>query len=249
MPVTSFSPTKTGQVSDARVEAESLCRQIAARDLGETPLYIVPQSRLPMDLGGRSVCDGYTTASLDLYLREQIGVGWRGRGPCMVINDIALGKETDPRDFQHAFLAVSVHELAHILERPTLFYVREEVTATTLRSEAVRVATTVSSDPLPEDKPLPFTGHGARFILTALHLLHRADMAGTHIAAAPVCAGDNYCLSHAERYRHALGEDPQQFANLTFAEIHQIDPPAAFAALWEADVTSWFGDKPVGRTV
>ena len=54
-------------------QAEALCCRIAPKDLGDTPLYIVPQSRLPDHLGGKSICDGFTTPSLDLYLKAVIG--------------------------------------------------------------------------------------------------------------------------------------------------------------------------------
>jgi hypothetical protein len=48
--------------------AEATCRAIAPQDLGDEPFYIVPQSRLPADRGGMSVCEGFTSPSLDLYL-------------------------------------------------------------------------------------------------------------------------------------------------------------------------------------
>ena len=35
-------------------QAEALCRGIAPDDLGDTPLYIVPQSRLPDYFGGKA---------------------------------------------------------------------------------------------------------------------------------------------------------------------------------------------------
>jgi hypothetical protein len=63
--------------------AEDLCRRIVPRDLGDTPLYIVPLSQIQSMLGGPCACDGYTSPSLDLYLRNDIGPAWRGRGPCL----------------------------------------------------------------------------------------------------------------------------------------------------------------------
>jgi hypothetical protein len=68
--------------------AERLCRAIAPLDLGDAPLYIVPQSPLPAGLGGQSVVDGFTHRSLDLYLRGVIGPAWRRRGACMVVKEV-----------------------------------------------------------------------------------------------------------------------------------------------------------------
>ncbi len=43
--------------------AEALCREIAKQELADSPLYIVPQSRLPKRLGRTAVCNGYTDDS------------------------------------------------------------------------------------------------------------------------------------------------------------------------------------------
>ena len=42
--------------------AEAICRQIAPLDLGDLPLYIVVQSRVPANRGGKSTADGFTAA-------------------------------------------------------------------------------------------------------------------------------------------------------------------------------------------
>lgn len=70
--------------ADLCSRAKLLCWTVAPLDLGDMPLYIVPQSRLPNHLGGKSVCDGFTSPSLDMYVQDVIGPAWRGRGPCMV---------------------------------------------------------------------------------------------------------------------------------------------------------------------
>ena len=75
--------------------AESLCRLVARRDLAHVPLYIVPQSQLPSVCGTAKHCHAYTTPSLDLYFRDHMR-SWRGRGPCMLINDRGVYEDTDP---------------------------------------------------------------------------------------------------------------------------------------------------------
>jgi hypothetical protein len=53
-------------VANLCAQAEALCQRIAPRDLAGLPVYVVPQSALPADLGTADACDGYTTPSLDL---------------------------------------------------------------------------------------------------------------------------------------------------------------------------------------
>ena len=68
------------RVADLCIEATAVCSVIAASDLGDTPLYIVPLSRVAGILGGSAECFGFTSPSLDLYLRKDIGDSWWGRG-------------------------------------------------------------------------------------------------------------------------------------------------------------------------
>jgi hypothetical protein len=213
-----------------------LCRKVAARDLGRLPIYIVPQTLLPDELGGRSVCHGYTASRLDLHLRDHIP-GYRGRGPCMVINDRHLRTAYDPADFDYTFTATVLHELAHILQRPWLY--NEPVTEPPerIQLEAQQVADIVSNE-----KPagLPFKGHGAQFIRVALHLQYRAETLATWIAPYDLCAGCRYRLSHARRYQLALGDEPKRMARKAIAEIVASEAPPKFVQLWADDVHAHF---------
>ncbi len=85
-----------GDMAALLAEAEWLCQAVAGRDLAGIPIYMVPQSSLPPDWGSADRCFGYTTPSLDLYLREHISE-WRGRGPAVVINDVALAEDFEWR--------------------------------------------------------------------------------------------------------------------------------------------------------
>lgn len=257
-------------VDDLCARAESACRAIASRDLEGTPLYIMPQSRLPAELGGRSVCDGFTTPSLDLYLRDVIGPAWRGRGPCMVINDVgdqSVGRsvrevalpwedgwsakhgsdqlvghcvrQAIADDLELDLLRIVLHELAHILQRSQLYLDRQGAEPARIMFEALVLGDCVAAEPTSEPASPPFSGHEADFIRIALHLRHRAEMGGMLIPLFGYCAGTPYGLSHANRYRQALGAEPRQLASELFRDILATPYPKPFWRLWTADVARW----------
>jgi len=218
--------------------AEQLCRTIAADDLAGLPLYILPQSRLPDELGGRSVAYGFTAPNLDLYLQEVIAADWRGRGPCMVIHDGDFGN-LDPADVEHAFMATVLHELAHVLDRRIGYKHRPPVDPVRLKFEALCVGHAVATEPAARESSLPYAGHGDRFIRAALHLQYRAAIADVAVAPSQLCAGREYGLSHANRYRDALGDEPRRLAHGSFRELLDRPPPEPFSRLWAEDIARW----------
>lgn len=227
----------TGDVMAAVLaEAEALCHRVAGRDLGETPLYIVPQSNLPEECGPGDHCYGYTTPSLDIYLAPHIP-NYRGRGPCMVINDIALAEDYEPRDAEYLTRAHVLHELAHILDRPALFKDRSGENPDKLLFESLVVAN-ATQRPARRDIPAYF-GHEAGFIRIVLHLCHRAERAGVHVSPIVICAGHRFGLSPASVYREALGDEPHRCADMTFREILATRPPRAFSSLWCDDFIAY----------
>lgn len=218
--------------------AEALCRRIAPLDLGNTPLYIVPQSRLPDELGGKAVCDGFTSPSLDLYLKDIIGPAWRGRGACMVINDTDFC-HMDAMDIELAVLAITLHELAHIVDRPTVYRDRQGENPMRIEFEALCVGYEMSRDPPPAEIAAPFQGHGLRFVRAALHLRHRAEAVGAPVSLFCYCAGNKDGLSHPSRYREALGDEPARLADMSIRDILDVPYPEAFWCLWTADMAHW----------
>jgi len=216
----------------------TMCRTLAGRDLAGLPIYVVPQTLLPDELGGLSVCGGYTASRLDLHLRDHIP-GYRGRGPCMVINDNLIRAARAREDFDYYFCAAVLHELTHVLMRPWIY--REPVTASpdAIRREARQVARMVATE-TPEDGRLPFHGHGTQFIRIALHLRHRAATWGAWFAPNDLCAGRRYGLSDARRYQVALGDEPARMAKMTIAQIVATEAPPEFAQLWADDVRAHF---------
>ena len=233
-------PILTTDIDTQCSRAEALCRQIAPLDLGDTPLYIVPQSHLPDHLGGKAVCDGFTSPSLDLYTKNVIGPAWRGRGPCMVINDTDFDERMDPADIESAISGIALHELSHILDRPVVRHKPSPAAdPVRLRFEALCMGDAVTREPAPAEIATPFQGHGHRFIRAALHLRHRAEQVGVLVPMFYFCAGSQYGLSHPNRYRDALGDEPAQMADTSIRDILDTEYPKAFWRLWTADVAHW----------
>ncbi len=213
-------------------KAEWLCRTVAERDLGATPLYIVPTCTLPEDYGGTIDCRGFTTPSLDLYLKDDIPK-YRGRGPCMVI-EYPIPGDLLPEDVEHSALVTVLHELAHILDRPALYADRTGVNPDKIKFESLVVANP-SRKPRRTDLP-PYFGHASEFIRACLHLRHRVRLAGIHIAANNLCGGWQYGLSPASQYARALGNEPARMIDATFRDILTSPPPTPFRELWERDI-------------
>ena len=210
-------------------DAEALCRTVAGRDLEGVPLYLVPQSILPPECGSGDHCLAYTLGSLDLYLAPHI-LHYRGRGPCIVVNDIALAEEFGGENLAYRTQTVILHELAHVLDRPALYEDRTGVDPIRILFESLIVAN-VTASPLREDIPL-YHGHEVGFIRIALHLVHRAEQASFEVRPGAICAGYHYGLSSAYRYQVALGDEPARCASMSFRDIRAMKPPPAFSSLW-----------------
>ena len=223
-------------------EAEGLCRAVAFRDLAGVPLYIVSQSSLPAEAGSGDHCYGYTTPSLDLYLRPHLP-NWRGRGPCMVINDLALAEDFDADDLEYVIQCCVLHELAHILDRPAQFADRTDADPLKLQFEALVVADSTGRPPR-LDLPAYF-GHEASFVRIALHLCHRASRHGAAIGPGAVCAGYRFGLSPAFRYQDALGDEPDRMADWLISDILAAQPPPAFSGLWTDDLAAYHDRFPL----
>jgi hypothetical protein len=234
-------------VATLAADAEALCRRVAGHDLAGAPIYIVCQSTLASEFGRAEGCDGYTTPSLDLYLADHIA-GYRGRGPCFVVNDIML-REDQPDDFAYWFSAIVLHELAHVLERRALFDDRAGEDPMKLKFEAICLSK-IAAEPEAVAGP-PYRGHEAPFIRTVLHLRHRAAMAHTRIAPSALFNSRHLGLSRPERYAAALADEPARCAGMSFRDILATKPPRKFSQIWNQDVFDWLERslKPQGACV
>jgi hypothetical protein len=223
-------------VNDCIQRAERLCYAVAGRDLGDTPLYVVRQSTLPAGQFAGQHHYAFTTPSLDLYLREHIR-DYRGRGPCMLLNDLGMVEDWEGEDLAYLVLTSTLHELAHILDRPALFADRSGVDPDKLLFESLVVAD-ATKRPVRSDLPARY-GHEASFIRIAVHLGHRASLAGVRIAPTAICGGLRYGLSHASDYQEALGDEPMLCSGMLFRDIAATEPPLAFRTLWATDFVSY----------
>lgn len=207
--------------------AEALCRIVAGRDLFGVPLYIVPQSQLSHLFGPATYCYAYTCPSLDLYLRDSIA-NWYGRGPCLVINDIALAEDYEPVDHEELVLNYTLHELSHILDRQELFARRPEEPDRIVFESLVMASVT---DSKPVDSPI--VGHGLQFIRIAIHLAERANAEGYDIRLAGVCPTHKFGLSPIEEYCISLGDEVVKNFHLRFRDFGP--PPLQLIDLFNSD--------------
>lgn len=227
-------------------QGEELGAKLAPAELADVQVYVLPQSRLPLDMGYDSVCLGYTTGSLDLHLQDVIGRDWRGRGACVVVNDAKLRQET-PDSYETKFLGTVVHELAHVLERPSPYRPRPDVDADKLRREAAEVVNIVSGPPTNDEEILPWFGHEARFIRIAMHLWYRAKQHDLYLFPDEIMVADWYALSPARCYARATEDEAKQTVTATFREICKLPLPEPFRRLWTSDVLNWIESQPQDR--
>ncbi len=219
---------------DFVARATALCRTVAGRDLTGLPLYILLQSEVTDVMGPENFSDGYTTPNLDLNLRSVIGEAWQGRGPCMVVNDVSITDEHFLEDVDVVAMSTVLHELAHILDRPSPVDPQSLPSEDRIEFETLVISNAARHEHRP--LPTPYFGHEDQFIRIALHLHYRAALAGVESIPNLLCAGRRYGLSHAHRYIEAIGDEPADLLELPIAEISRSPPPEAFIALWQSDV-------------
>lgn len=230
-------------IPDLCQRARALCERIAARDLGDVPLYIVAQSSLPGSYGDASATYGCWSPLNDLYFRDALGSDWRGRGACVLINDLALREDFGDEDLELHFLAMTLHELGHALQQGIWYRERTDVTPDLLKDrmkfESFALALQLAEPPTAAEAQAAFFAHGGPFIRVCLHLAFRAGVAGERIGPALLCGGRRYGLSHAMRYQDALGQEPACMRRRTFRDILATPAPKAFRQLWLQDACEW----------
>lgn len=220
--------------------AARLCRRIAPHDLANVALYLLRQTQIPLDLGTQHHY-AYTLPWLDLIHRAHI-TPWQGRGPCAVINEIGIVEDFGEEVLEHATTNIVLHELAHMLDRPALYYVRKDAGSGQMhigdptdecpdRLHFDSLVLIESSKQPPRSDLPPYHGHGLSFIRTVIHLAYRATLVGFDTAPAGIFSGTRHGLSLTREYQDALGDEPSRLLDLTFRDIASTKPPAAFADL------------------
>lgn len=220
-------------------ELEPLCEQI----LGDgTPVYVrsFEELGIPVDYRIRgSRCYGCHSKLGDLKEREKVD-DWRGRGALLKINLDLIRQDNPSDDSHHKIRAVTLHELAHYVERLRIPIERNELEdwpePLRLAFEKLQAKNFEVDEPDEPVEPLPWVGHGDDFIRACIHIQHRAAKLGHYYSLnAMHVAGNTYALSDPDLYREALGDEPQRLENLPLADIWQHEPPATFETVWLHD--------------
>ena len=142
--------------------------------------------------------------------------------------------DVHPEDWEGVVLTNTIHELAHILDRPTLYRERRDAEPDRLKFEALVLADEVGQ-PWPTVAPQRYAGHGASFIRIALHLRHRAREHGGRVLANDLCGGPRYGLSPASAYRAALGDEPTRLSPaVSEGNSMNSTPAGSFSSSWIA---------------
>lgn len=216
-------------------QAEQLCRNVAPQDLAHLPLYLLRHSRMTADLGG-NYHYAFTMTRADLLYRDQIDP-WLGRGPCIVVNDIGLAEDFEACDLRYVTLNLVLHELAHVLDKGDQYSEEHGESPEKIQFDRLVID---KSTTRPGRSELPrYFGHEASFIRIALHLVHRASVAGFDTKPTGIVHSQRYGLSLMSHYADALDDEPQRLATLTFREIRGIEPPETFQRLWQADLNQY----------
>jgi hypothetical protein len=213
---------------------------------------IAPELQAPLYVAAARLadCRGQTSGTIDLAHRERIR-NWRGRGAAVVI-DFAQARQIARQplwcapDFDTRWrleaLDVFAHELAHVLERdepvePTTATPRE------VRAEIKQIDERIAAMAHPVDHcPAVIIQHPMQFHRLACHVAHRIQQV-VPLVANPA-GGRGYGFSPSWHYAKALGNEPQDMADATFAEIRATTPPQAFVDLWRQDVAAWLERIP-----
>lgn len=213
-------------------DAQRLCRQLAGPELGSTPLYLIPQSQLPVGLDTKHHY-AFTHPRADLMYREHITL-WLGRGPCAVINDIAIEEDYGTEDLEYVLNCAALHEFAHILDRPTL-YNGDDYDAARIHFEALVLNDcSKRANPLVE-VPL-YYGHGPSFIRLVIHLAYRASRIGFDVRPAGIFAAHHLGLSPVCMYADALGDETYRHLETPLSGLLAIAPDVEFTQQWSADM-------------
>lgn len=167
---------------------------------------------------------------------------WQGCGPLVAIvpENIRAQADEDPdsaHNFRHLLTQAVVHELAHAL--PLRPQPREIEPSDTQRQLHYDILAAWAASPEPAGREPWANDHGARFTRRALHLSHRAWLAGYRHPQQGLAAGKRYGQSSLIRYQLSLDEELQRTFDYTLAEIDRMPWPAKFKQLWQQDLDAW----------
>ncbi len=211
---------------------EPRLRAIAPAELPpEIAAYFVGRFDLPEEFRHEGTL-AYTSGGLDMMLEprlRELGI-WTGRGFVMAI----------PALFEFWFAmtdaerwGIVLHEFAHFIDGMPGWREAGTPIMAALLAGAEPIAE--RAQPTAPQRP-PWHRHESRWVRCALHLHHRAELAGWPAPLDTVrVAGEEYGLSPAEAYLAALGTEPIDRRGEALEDV--IDSPLseAFQTLWNRD--------------
>jgi hypothetical protein len=224
-------------------ESEALCRRVAPLDLGDRPLYVLPQSALPAELAVSESCGGYTAERADLQLRPYLGDRWAGRGPLLVVNDLAL--RGAPPDMQpHCWDGIVLHELAHVLAEGWTGQADDpEADAVEIRAKALAMAASLRDTEAIRPALCPWRWHELHFLRAAAHVLHRARQLGAACWAEHMVP-DIYRVGPFFLYLREAAAEAAALADRAIGSILATPPPSGLRTLWEEAIADFLNPKP-----
>lgn len=169
---------------------------------------------------------------------HQTFADWDGRrGPVIVLRNLNIQLDFSERTY-NKMLRTTLHELAHCLERPSLFKPRP-YNQQLVRAEAIRIAEAVSQDEDGDGSTPPWTTHEARFMRIAYQLCARARGLGYDVRPVEVYSPERFGMSPAADYAETLATEARTLVAASFRQICSQPIPFGFKQIYERDLCTW----------
>lgn len=211
----------------------------------QTEVRLVPTVTVPR-FKGQQFCDGFTQVNADRIARSFMTDPPPSRFVALMYDRarVEAWGVTDPKVFRRHVIALGIHEYAHAIEMDFVAEHRRpapeghvEIDTARIAAQGARDYTNLSQAEYRALSRMIALMHDGRFVRVALHLRHRAMILGTDLARLTPGAVVSTARGrrHADFYAAALADEPERLVNRPFVDILALEPPAAFAELWERD--------------
>ena len=216
-------------------QSKRLLRAISPIDFPEdAPIYIISRSELDYRFDASAGCGGYTNATLDLKLKDELkSIGeWFGRGFSTVIFDgliRSLTSSLSPGELDDHLIRLVLHEVCHRFQRGRSVTMLEDETNWEPVMQRAMTAIRQEMDSKPDPpKKTPWENHESDFIRTALHIQYRAEAVGFPVRISDLWHSEFYKLGPIEEHAEALDDEPQRRVGESLFDIAESEPPADF---------------------
>ena len=227
---------------------EATLRRLAPIDLANNvPIYVVQQnSHPPVDL---LLLDslGSFHPQYDLTFQSWLDScgRWLGRGPLLVLNDVAIRDVSPAEDAESNILGIALHEFAHALNVGFDLTERTAAEIALIELRASFAISRLNAAPPSTLPQTPWAGHDGHFIRVAAHLVFRAKRQGLAVELDQAVNFSQYGLrSSGDEYFYALTGEFERFADAPLSTLRNHQPPAAFVWRWRNDLADWCSQEP-----